>query len=1070
MDASDDGTSRTERSNQNTKQGGWKPVALAMVIFLTAAGARGQAPAAGGAKADSDYSKEAFIIEKLRTVATFENDGTGSRATSSTVRVQSQAGVEHWGVIAAGYSSTNEQVEIGYVRVRKADGTLVETPADSAQDVTSEITRAAPMYSDYHEKHVAVKGLGVGDVLEYQVTIRLHTPFIVNQFGFGYDFEKTAIVLDEEVEVNVPKDREVKVKGQDLKPAIAEEGKRRVYTWKTANRETKKDDEPRREFPPPAILVSTFQSWKEVGRWWNGLEQEQAAPPPEIRAKAAELTRDATTREEKVRALYSYVSTHFRYIGISFGIGRYQPHAAVEVLKNEYGDCKDKHTLLASLLRAGGIEAFPALMNSSRHIDPEVPSPGQFDHVITAVPETPNGDKLIWLDTTTEVAPFGFLAFALRDKQALVIPSAAPPLLVTTPANPPFRSFQHYEIDAKLGNNGILVGIVHRIYRGDTELLVRTLFRQTPQLQWKDLAQVISQGDGFGGDLSDVKADSPELTNAPYGITYQYTRRDYPDWPNRIMAPLGFLSFPDIKEEEKRTQPILLGAVQEFTWLAKVTLPQGYTPTLLKGVDLVRDFAEYHSSYAFNDGVFMAEARLVIKQCEVPLSALSDYKSFQNAVSASQRRYTELSGEMPPPVFTPSGNPAAEGLFQDAEAALLRHDLYSAANSLEQALKLDDHYVDAWLGLGSVRLAQGRTEEGLTAFHKAIELGPKDARSYRLLGDAYMSLRRPQEAISLWQDFLKQDPNNSDAHANLGTILLNLKRYGEAVPHFEAAVAVNKTSSSLNIALANAYIGAGSPNKAETLLKKTADVALNPVIWNDAAYALADNNLSLPEAQLYAERAVRAVEDDTAKVRLDKLERADLNRMTLLASFWDTLGWVHFREGDFSKAQKYLEASWNLEQSQVVGEHLAQIYEKQGKQAAASHQNALADRSTGGDDSAPPVTRRGGYVPSDTGKESVAEELSKLRRTELGKVSTLEGSAEFFVLIAPGGKVEDVKFISGTEQIRPLGKTLSTLKFKAPLPDDAPVKLVRRGVLVCEGKYFGCDFTLFPVDSVRSVE
>jgi hypothetical protein len=74
------------------------------------------------------------------------------------------------------------------------------------------------------------------------------------------------------------------------------------------------------------------------------------------------------------------------------------------------------------------------------------------------------------------------------------------------------------------------------------------------------------------------------------------------------------------------------------------------------------------------------------------------------------------------------------------------------------------------------------------------------------------------------------------------------------------------------------------------------------------------------------------------------------------------------------------------------------------------------------------------------------------------------------VLLAPGGTVEDVKFISGDEFIRPLGKVLASLKFKAPLPDDAPIKVVRHGVLFCTGGDLGCDFTLIPVDSVHSTE
>ena len=73
---------------------------------------------------------------------------------------------------------------------------------------------------------------------------------------------------------------------------------------------------------------------------------------PEIRAKAAELTKGKSYDLDKIQALYDYVATNFRYISLSFGVGRYQPHSAADVLHNQYGDCKDKHTLLASLLVA----------------------------------------------------------------------------------------------------------------------------------------------------------------------------------------------------------------------------------------------------------------------------------------------------------------------------------------------------------------------------------------------------------------------------------------------------------------------------------------------------------------------------------------------------------------------------------------------------------------------------------------------------------------------------------------------------------------------------------------------
>ena len=91
-------------------------------------------------------------------------------------------------------------------------------------------------------------------------------------------------------------------------------------------------------------------------------------PDAGIKAKVAELIAGKTTEEEKVRAIYAYVSTQIRYIGVAFGIGRYQPHHALEVFENQYGDCKDKHTLLAAMLEAIGLHPDAVLIGAGHSL------------------------------------------------------------------------------------------------------------------------------------------------------------------------------------------------------------------------------------------------------------------------------------------------------------------------------------------------------------------------------------------------------------------------------------------------------------------------------------------------------------------------------------------------------------------------------------------------------------------------------------------------------------------------------------------------------------------------------
>jgi len=144
-----------------------------------------QTPAAPAIQAP-DYSKEAFVIEQDSTEIAFENDGMAARKTGTQVRIQSDSGIQRYALLTFPYQSSSESLDIDYVRVRKPDATLVLTPADNVQDLPSEITRQAPMYSDLREKHVAVKGLAIGDVLEYQAHWHTTKPLAPGQFWFGY--------------------------------------------------------------------------------------------------------------------------------------------------------------------------------------------------------------------------------------------------------------------------------------------------------------------------------------------------------------------------------------------------------------------------------------------------------------------------------------------------------------------------------------------------------------------------------------------------------------------------------------------------------------------------------------------------------------------------------------------------------------------------------------------------------------------------------------------------------------------------------------------------------------------
>jgi hypothetical protein len=378
-----------------------------------------------------DYSAESIVVERLDTVYKFAADGTGVREISAVTLIQSDAAARQYGVLTFPFAGNNERVEFEYVRVRKPDGSVAETPAADVQEMPQEVTRQAPFYSDLKEKQLPVRNLRAGDRLEYKVRIVVAKPEVPGQFWGQESFGKWAVILNESIELHVSKGKYVKVWSPENAPVKSEAGNETVYRWTGANLEPligKDGKTKQREFDPkgelPAIAWTTFKSWDEVGAWYRDLEGDRVVPDTEVKAKAAELTAGKTSEEEKAHAVYGYVATQIRYIGVAFGVGRYQPHPAGEVLRNQYGDCKDKHTLLAAMLTAAGMHPEAAMIGAGIRMNEEVPSPGAFNHMITTVPV---GGKQVWLDATAEVAPYQVLVAPIRDKQTLVVPETGDP-------------------------------------------------------------------------------------------------------------------------------------------------------------------------------------------------------------------------------------------------------------------------------------------------------------------------------------------------------------------------------------------------------------------------------------------------------------------------------------------------------------------------------------------------------------------------------------------------------------------------------------------------------------------
>jgi len=704
-----------------------------------------------------DYSKEPFVYEYIQTKTRFETDGKGQRELTARVRVQSESAVRELGLLMYSYASSFESLAVLYVRVRKPDGSVVETPQSDIQDLDSAVSREAPMYSDEREKHIAVKSLSVGDILEADIRWTQREAIASGQFWFEYSYFRSGICLKETVQLDLP--RTAKVSFTEPKPKVQESGDRRLYTFETAS--LKRAEEPKipdweRHFyglDPPDLRVSSFGSWEQVGSWFGSLQESKVTVTPEIRAKAEELTKARTSDEEKIRALYDFVSMHFRYIGVNLGAGRYTPHSAGDILANRYGDCKDKHTLFAALLKASGITAYPALISSQFKVEPSFASPDLFDHVITAIPK---GDSFVFLDTTPEVAPYGLLLPNLRDRQTLVVPTGSPAKLVATQPEPPFHAYETVAIESSINEEGTLDATMRIEVRGDREIALRALYRNTPQNRWDELTQALVSGMGFAGKSSDVSVSPPEDTEKPLVVSLKYHRTDFPDWKNRkISLPAPPLVLPELTDEQKLSKkPLPMGAGQDLTYQTTVKFPKDYSAEVPANVSRKTDFAEFSAQYSFaKDGVLHGTLQWKTLKREAPGGERQEYVELAKIVSDAQSRYIPVSGRVPVPM-------------------LLSPELFALSN--------------------------GRPEEAIPQLEKIMADQPNNAVAARTLADAYARTGRAKDGAALLEKSVEKQPGNAWLRTSLGEVYLKVPDLDKATEQFKKAIDVNPDPMVLN--------------------------------------------------------------------------------------------------------------------------------------------------------------------------------------------------------------------------------------------------------------------------------
>jgi len=632
------------------------------------------------------------------------------------------------------------------------------------------------------------------------------------------------------------------------------------------------------------------------------------------------------------------------------------------------------------------------------------------------------------------------------------------------------------EIEGKINEIGKLEAHVHYEFRGDEELMLRSVFRRVPQANWQRVVENINAG--LGGDVTNLKVSDPAATRESFTMSYDVSKVNFLDWSKKktdIVLPLVQFSLPEVDEDDTDdTEPLKLGPKAQYSYHIKLELPSKYVAHAPLAISLKRDYAEYEATYKVDGGVFTASRTLALRQGELPAARAPDYESFRRAVGSDLEQHLSVENTVAgTPV--PPADMKADDLVDSARAAMQNGNLDIAIVLLKRATEIDPKNKYAWNNLGLAYFNTRDNDAAIAAFQKQIEVNPYDDYAYNNLGRVYWNERKYDDAVKAFNQQLEHNPLDKNAHANLGVMYAEWHKYDLAVPELEKAASLTPDSADLQVSLGDAYLNLGQDDKALAAFDHAVELSATPLVWNNIAYQLSLKGSHLDRAQQYSETAVSATAAALRNITLDGLTQQELPLVSSLIAYWDTLGWVHFAEGDLDKAEKYVGAAWSLGHHGEVGDHLAQIYEKRGEKDRALQTYAL---SLNGLRPIPETRTRlaslaGGDAKADAAVKRCKEELDHLRTFELGK-ATQTGNADFFILlsggVSSGAKVDAVKFVSGDEKLKSFTEALRTADYHLTFPDNTPVKVLRRGTLSCSVASGKCEFVLTLPDDVRTVD
>lgn len=527
------------------------------------------------------------------------------------------------------------------------------------------------LVTDLKTKLLTIPAADPGNVVGYEMEQEVH-PYVIQDI---WDFQRASIpVREARYTLQLPPGWEYKAVWLNH-PEIVPTGGGGQWQWAVSDVKAVKPEDEMPPWqgvagqmilsliPPGGAANKGFESWRDMALWENGLLRGRRDASADMKQKVAELTSSAPNTFAKMQALARFVQTDIRYVAIELGIGGWQPHPAPDVFSHRYGDCKDKATLLSSMLHEIGIDSFYIVINTARGgAAPDRPAAMHwFNHVILALRlpgdlkdpslialyDHPKLGRLLIFDPTDEWTPFGYLRGELQANYGLLVTDDGGEL-IKLPQLPASLNGVVRTAKLTLSPSGTLSGDFVEQRNGDYGTQQRASLKSVS----KDADRIKFLESLISHSLPSFQITKASMMNLnhpdlPFGYQYSLVAQNYAKAAGNLLLVrprvLGFNSTDLLETKEPRLYPVEFDGPRRNSDTIEIAIPAGYeVDDLPPPINADYSFASYHSKTEVEANSLKYTRTFEVKELSVPVGKVEDLKKLYRIIAGDERNTAVL--------------------------------------------------------------------------------------------------------------------------------------------------------------------------------------------------------------------------------------------------------------------------------------------------------------------------------------------------------------------------------------------------------------------------------------------